>query len=178
MSDKRQKIKGRRSGPTFAIKPHHIVRADTKNNHPSPASVLSHKASHLLDNLIAQFNGRNNGDISAAPKIMALYGWTSQGSVYSGLVELLALGFIEQTRQGGKNQYSLYAVTWLAIDDCDGKLDVNRCRQRFLFRFESLDERKAYVFELAKLVKAFNFLSSFYSYDEAIEQFVMFAEFI
>lgn len=56
--------------------------------------------------------------------------------------------------------------------------EVSRCRQRFLFRFESLDERKAYVFELAKLVKAFNFLSSFYSYDEAIEQFVLFAEFI
>lgn len=124
MPDKRQKIKSRRSGPTFAIKPHHIFRADTKNNRPSPTSVLSHKAAHLLDNLIAQYNGSNNGDLSAAPKITALYGWTSQGSVYSALVELLATGFIEQTRQGGKNECSLYAVTWLAIDDCDGKLDV------------------------------------------------------
>ncbi|QWF71614.1 type I restriction endonuclease subunit R [Methylomonas paludis] len=56
--------------------------------------------------------------------------------------------------------------------------EVNRCRQRFLFQYEGLTERKAYVYELAKLVKAYNFLSSFYQYDEAIERFVLFAEFI
>jgi hypothetical protein len=44
--------------------------------------------------------------------------------VHKALAELLALGFIEQTRQGGKNQCSLYAVTWLAIDECNGKLYV------------------------------------------------------
>jgi len=82
-------------------------------------------AAHLLDNLTAQFNGTNNGDLSAAPKIMKLYGWNSQGSLHKALAELLAFGFIEQTRQGGKNQCSLYAVTWLPIDDCKGKLDVS-----------------------------------------------------
>jgi hypothetical protein len=125
MADKRQKFKGRRSGPSFGAKPHHIFRADTKNNKPSPASVLNHMAAHLLDNLVAQYNGVNNGDLSAAPKIMKLYGWTSQGSVYSALTELLAQGFIEQTRQGGRNKCSLYALTWIAIDDCGGKLDVH-----------------------------------------------------
>lgn len=124
MAANRQKIKGRRSSPTFAAKPHHIFKADTKNNRPSPASVLSHMAAHLLDNLFAQYNGSNNGDLSAAPAITKLYGWTSQGSVQKALTELLANGFIEQTRQGGKNRCSLYAVTWLAIDDCTGKLDV------------------------------------------------------
>lgn len=128
MADKRQKIKGRRSGPTFGAKPHHIFRADTKNNKPSPASVLSHMAAHLLDNLVAQLNGSNNGDLSAAPQIMALYGWGSRGSVYCALTELLAAGFIEQTRQGGRNKCSLYGVTWLAIDDCGGKLDVSPTR--------------------------------------------------
>jgi len=128
MTDKRQKMKGRRTGHTFAAKPHNIFRADCTNKIPSPASVLSHKAAHLLDNLIAQFDGKNNGDLAAAPKIMKLYGWSSQGSVYGALVELLGLGFIEQTRQGGKNQCSLYAVTWLAIDECDGKLDVKPTR--------------------------------------------------
>lgn len=125
MADKRQKLKGRRSGPTFGAKPHHIFRADTKNHKPSPASVLSHMAAHLLDNLVAQYNGTNNGDLTAAPKIMKLYGWTSQGSVYSALTELLARGFIEQTRQGGRNQCSLYALTWMAIDECGGKLDIS-----------------------------------------------------
>jgi hypothetical protein len=78
----------------------------------------------LLDNFTAQLNGKNNGDLSAAPKIMKLFGWTSQGSVHSALIELLAFGFIEQTRQGGRNKCSLYAVTWLAIDECKDKLDV------------------------------------------------------
>ncbi len=55
---------------------------------------------------------------------------------------------------------------------------VNLCPQRFLFQFDDLTKRKAYVYELAKLVKAFNFLISFYQYEEAIEQFVLFAEFI
>lgn len=124
MTDRRQKIKGRRSGPTFGAKPHHIFRADIKASQSSPASVLSHMAAHMLDNLVAQFNGNNNGDLTAAPKIMKLYGWSSQGSVHSALTELLAKGFIEQTRQGGRNKCSLYALTWMAIDDCGGKLDV------------------------------------------------------
>lgn len=125
MVDKRQKIKGRRTSHSFAAKPHHIFRADCKNGIPSPASVLSHMAAHLLDNLTAQFNGSNNGDLSAAPKIMKLYGWNSQGSLHKALAELLALGFIEQTRQGGRNQCSLYAITWQPINDCKGKLDVS-----------------------------------------------------
>jgi hypothetical protein len=85
-------------------------------------------AAHMLDNLVAQFNGTNNGDLTAAPRITKLYGWTSQGSVHSALTELLATGFIEQTRQGGRNKCSLYALTWLAINECGGKLDVSPTR--------------------------------------------------
>lgn len=124
MADKRQRFTGRRTSHNFFMKPHHIFKADCKNNIPSPASVLTHKAANMLDNLMAQLNGSNNGDLSAAPKIMRLYGWTSQGSVHDALTELLALGFIEQTRQGGRNKCSLYAVTWYSIDECGGKLDV------------------------------------------------------
>jgi len=124
MADKLKKAKGRRSSLSFAAKPHHIFRPNFKNGVASPSSVLSHKAAHLLDNLVAQLNGLNNGDLSAAPKIMKLFGWTSQGSVHDALIELLGIGFIEQTRQGGKNKCSLYAVTWLAIDECKDKLDV------------------------------------------------------
>jgi len=126
MSGKRKKLTERRTNyRSFSAKPHHIFKADCKNNRPSAASVLSHKAAHLLDNLFAQYDGKNNGDLSAAPKIMRLYGWTSQGSIHSALIELLAFGFIEQTRQGGRNKCSLYAVTWLSIDECGGKLDVS-----------------------------------------------------
>lgn len=125
MVDKRQRAKGRKTEHTFAGKPHHIFRPNFRTKTPSPASALSHMAAHLLDNLISQFDGKNNGDFSAAMGTMKLYGWSSQGSIHKAITELLALGFIEQTRQGGRNQCSLYAVTWLAIDECNGKLDVN-----------------------------------------------------
>ncbi|ATG89133.1 hypothetical protein [Methylomonas koyamae] len=108
----------------FSAKPHHIFRPNFVAGTPSPAAVLSHKAAHLLDNLTAQYNGKNNGDLSAAPKIMELFGWKSRGSIDESLTELLAYGFIEQTRQGGRNQCSLYAITWQPIDECKGKLDV------------------------------------------------------
>lgn len=109
---------------SYSAKPHHIFRPNFATRTPSPASVLSHKAAHLLDNLAAQYNGKNNGDFSAAPKIMALFGWSSHGSIDDAITELIAQGFIEQTRQGGRNQCSLYAVTWLSIDECGGKLDI------------------------------------------------------
>ncbi|BBL60080.1 hypothetical protein [Methylomonas koyamae] len=109
---------------SFSAKPHHIFRPNFAAGTPSPAAVLSHKAAHLLDNLTAQYNGKNNGDLSAAPKIMELFGWKSRGSIDESLTELLAFGFIEQTRQGGRNQCSLYAITWQPIDECGGKLDV------------------------------------------------------
>ena len=128
MNDLREKAKGRKSSGTHAAKPHHIFRPNFKSKTPSPASVLNHSAAHMLDNLIAQYNGKNNGDFSAAPSIMKLYGWNSKGTVTNALNELLASGFIELTRQGGRNQCSLYAVTWLPVDECKGKLDVNETR--------------------------------------------------
>lgn len=110
---------------SYSAKPHHIFRPNFATGTPSPAAVLSHKAAHLLDNLTAQYNGKNNGNLSAAPKIMALFGWSSHGSVDDAIAELIAYGFVEQTRQGGRNQCSLYAITWQPIDECGGKLDVN-----------------------------------------------------
>lgn len=115
----------RMDGRSYSAKPHHIFRPNFLKNTPSPASVLSHAAAHLLDNLAAQYNGSNNGDLSAAPKTMALFGWRSNSTIKKSLNELIAMGFIEKTRQGGRNKCSLYAITWQAIDDCKGKLDVN-----------------------------------------------------
>lgn len=158
MSSQREKVKGRKDSGTHAAKPHHIFRPNFRANTPSPASILSHSAAHLLDNLTAQFNGKNNGDFSAAPAIMRLYGWSSSGAIDKALKELLAYGFIEQTRQGGRNKCSLYAVTWLAIDDCGGKLDVSqtsvasnlwkpenqhKIEQRFIDRFEKTTRKRS-----------------------------------
>ena len=121
----RNKSKNQFEFGSYSAKPHCIFRANTWTGNPSIASTLSPKAFVLLDNLTAQYNGDNNGDLTAAKKILRLYGWSeSNSAIDQAKYELLAKGFIQQTRQGGKNKASLYAVTWIKINDCDGKLDV------------------------------------------------------
>ena len=116
-------------------------------------------------NILKAFNKYRKGTpYEATPpdeqKVIQLY----QGIIERGLfTDADASQFVELLKQG---------------QDAVIQTEVNRCRQRFLFQYDDLTERKAYVYELAKLVKAFNFLSSFYHYEEAIEQFVLFAEFI
>lgn len=50
-------------------------------------------------------------------------GWRSKDTLYKARNQLIQAGMIVLTRQGGKNIPSLYAVTWLGIDECNGKLD-------------------------------------------------------
>ena len=38
--------------------------------------------------------------------------------------ELLVKGLIEIARKGGRNKCSLYALTFHAVDECDGKHDI------------------------------------------------------
>lgn len=116
-------------------------------------------------NILKAFNKYRQGTPYQATepdqqKVIDLY----QGIIDQGLfTDKDASQFVELLEQG---------------NDAVIQSKVALLRQRFLFRFETMEERKAYVFELAKLVKAYNFLSSFYHYDETIEQFVLFAEFI
>lgn len=79
----------------------------------------------LLMDLFSQFNGRNNGDFHCAWRLMRRRGWRSQDTLNRALSGLIELGFIVKTRQGGKHKCSLYAVTWLPIHDCSGKLDIS-----------------------------------------------------
>jgi hypothetical protein len=85
---------------------------------------LSFKARALLFDLGAQFRGNNNGDLAAPWSWMKLRGWKSKDTLHRALRELLEAGLIEQTRQGGLHCPTLYAFTWLGIDECGGKLDV------------------------------------------------------
>jgi hypothetical protein len=111
----RQKAKGRRQSGSFTALPHSIFRSTPHKN--APTAVLSKTALALLVDICQQLNGSNNGNLSAAPKILQAYGWRSRGTVDDSLVELVALGFLVQTRQGGRNPCSLYAVTWRGIDE-------------------------------------------------------------
>lgn len=86
--------------------------------------ALSFKARALLLDLGAQYRGHNNGDLAAPWSWMKSRGWKSKDTLRRALLELLASGMIEQTRQGGLHCPSLYAFTWLPINDCGDKLDV------------------------------------------------------
>lgn len=110
----RQRAKGRREGGSFCALPHSIFRST--EDRPAPAARLSRSARALLVDLAMQFTGGNNGNLTAAPAIMSRYGWQSRGTLSAALAELIAEGFIEVTRQGGRNRASLYAVTWRGID--------------------------------------------------------------
>ncbi|MDP5009083.1 MAG: hypothetical protein NWQ13_08915, partial [Glaciimonas sp.] len=73
-----------------------------------PRAMLNHlnfrslggNASKLLMNIAAQYNGKNNGDLSAAWADMKTYGWKSQDTLNKAKKELLAKGFIAETRKG------------------------------------------------------------------------------
>ncbi|MBC3870302.1 hypothetical protein [Undibacterium oligocarboniphilum] len=78
---------------------------------------LSAKAVKLLVDIGSQFNGRNNGDFTAAWKIMQPRGWKSEETLHSAKKELLTAGFIAETRKGRRpNLCSLYGITWIKIN--------------------------------------------------------------
>ena len=53
---------------------------------------------------------------------------------------------------------------------------VNELRTRFQEKLTDWEERKEFVYLLARFVKSFHFLSCFFSYSTAIQKFVVFAE--
>ena len=117
MSRRRQRLQGRREGGLFGSWPHQCAA------HPNYAR-LSLSARALLLELIGQFNGMNNGDLSCAYGILQPRGWKSRTTIEKARLELETLGWIVLTRRGGRNRCSLYALTFYAIDECRGKLDV------------------------------------------------------
>ena len=86
--------------------------------------ALSPKAVKLLLDMGSQYNGKNNGDLSAAWKIMSAKGWRSEATLNKAKKELLGKGFLFEMRKGRlPNLCSLYAITWFAIDPSD-KYDI------------------------------------------------------
>ena len=85
---------------------------------------LSGHAVKLLMEFMSNYYGSNNGDLSAAYSTLHKRGWKSKGTLNRAIKELLVAGFIEISRQGGRNMCSLYALTFYAIDECGGKLEI------------------------------------------------------
>lgn len=103
-----------------------------------PANVLNHKNFYLLSpsgcklffDLLSQLRFKsggvvNNGDLCVAWSIMEKRDWRSRETLGNAKKELLHYGWIIQTRQGGRKAPNLYAVTFFAINECGGKLDVS-----------------------------------------------------
>lgn len=94
---------------------------------------LSGLAVKLLIQIAQALNGHNNGDLSAGFNHMRRRGWNSKSTLAAKLRELTDAGLLVKTRQGyfqnPGSRCDLYAVTWLAIDECVGKdLDVSATR--------------------------------------------------
>ena len=85
---------------------------------------LSPYGTKLLVDLLSQYKGQNNGDLTATYSILQQRGWHSKGTLSRAIKELIAAGLIEVSRQGGRHQCSLYALTFYAVDECKGKLDI------------------------------------------------------
>lgn len=85
---------------------------------------LSPYAVKLLLDLGSQYRGDNNGDLSAAWKLMRPRGWKSEETLHNAKQELLKAGFIQEMRKGQRpNKCSLYALTWLDLD-LSAKYDI------------------------------------------------------
>ena len=115
---RRLRTKNRKSGSSYLGLPHYLV------NHRN-FQTLSPRATKLLIDIAVQYRGSNNGDLCAPMSLMRERGWRSSDQLFKARKELLDRGLIVTSRQGGLNKCSLFALTWLPIDECQRKLDIS-----------------------------------------------------
>lgn len=116
MARERRKHKGRGGNGHFTPVPHAVA------THPDFIG-LSVYAKALLFTFFPQIrfdkNGpANNGDFCATWSTLQPYGWRSKDTIAKALRELEQAEVLIRTRQGGRHQCSLYALSWLPINDC------------------------------------------------------------
>lgn len=130
MAMSRLKAKGRRESGRYAIVPHDIISSPNFQK-------MNGNAVKLLLQLMEQLRFKkgagpsNNGDLCVSWSVMKNKGWRSKNTLQRAKDELLYYGFIQLTRQGLgviRGWPNLYALTFHAIDECDGKLEVPATR--------------------------------------------------
>ena len=104
----------RREGGGFVPLPFVVIRSQSFTR-------LSAHAVKLLNDLLAQYKGDNNGDLCAAWTLMQPRGWKSKDTLNKALEELLAGDWLEVTRQGGRHKATLYAADVLRNRRLQGK---------------------------------------------------------
>ena len=111
--------KSKWSKDPFIKLPHYIVNSIAYKNCGAWARTL-------LIELILQYNGKNNGDLSAPYSLMKQRGFNSSGTLSNARKELERNGLIEITKLPRKTgtifeMTKLVALTWLPIDECKDK---------------------------------------------------------
>ncbi len=98
--------------------------------HGAAYASLSIGAKALLIELATQLRGNkklgivNNGDLTAAFKVLSARGWHTDKTIRKAANELESAELITKTRQGHlPSLCNLYAVTWLPLNEHD-KLDI------------------------------------------------------
>lgn len=111
---RRRRLKGRSSSHSYLGIPHYILRS-------AEFGQLEPWALKLLIELAGNYNGKNNGDLSAAYSVLKGRGWNSPSTLNRAIKQLLVADWIVVTRHGGRNRCALYALTWWSVDACEGK---------------------------------------------------------
>ena len=115
-------------GGAFVRLPHEIIESDAYRS-------LSWQAKALLVEIVMLHrsparNKRfgqhgNNGALAPTETHLIARGFPSVSSQKRCLDMLEEAGLILKTRQGANNKPTYYALTWLPIDPCNGRHDVN-----------------------------------------------------
>jgi len=84
----------------------------------SPAfTALSPHACKLLLELVGQYRGDNNGDMTVAWSVVSKRGWNSRTTLWRAKRKLIEAGFIYVTRKGRMPRTcELLALTWFPLD--------------------------------------------------------------
>ena len=110
--------RGRAKNGRYAGIPHFVMESD--RYYRSSGNALK-----LLLELAKQYNGHNNGDLSEAFSVLKSRGWRSKKTLARCLNELMERELIVKTREGWFSnpggRCALFALTWRAIDVCEGK---------------------------------------------------------
>ena len=86
--------------------------------------------------------------------------------------EILAVGLLTQA--------DAHDFVTLAASGTDAQVQfaINGLRVRFQAKFPSAEDRRSYVYLLARLVKSFHFLTCFFTYPNEIKELAAFAEYV
>lgn len=123
MANNHGKTKGRRDEGRYCALPHNVMDSES-------FSMLSGNAIKVLLCIYRQYNGNNNGDLSAPFSKAEDINIGSSSTWYKAIKELIAADLIMVTRESMKKYQgnpkgicTLFAVTWKKIDECKGKIN-------------------------------------------------------